>query len=355
VCACLAAAAAVPVVAVTRSRLVVSWYGSARLPSRALGELTQRIRDTDDPRELLAAAADVAAAAVHSPGASITLGVDEPDSGPEDVVVPLLVCGQRVGTLLVHPRGPGWPLERRDRDVLATLAVPIALVSHAVGLAVDREHARRDAERARRLERERILADLHDGLGPMLAGLGMGVAGVQRSTPAADPASQAALHDLSDGLAEARTELRRIVTGLAPGHLARADLADSLSHLVGQLQSSVPTSTPSIDLHVDLSRPVDTKVAVTAYRTVAEALANVLRHARATTCSVGVRGTDDACLEITVQDDGVGLPTGPGTSSGIGLVSLRRRAESLGGRMEVSPGAAGGTVLVMVLPTTDTP
>jgi len=124
---------------------------------------------------------------------------------------------------------------------------------------------------------------------------------------------------------------------------------------VGQLQSSVPTSTPSIDLHVDLSRPVDTKVAVTAYRTVAEALANVLRHARATTCSVGVRGTDDACLEITVQDDGVGLPTGPGTSSGIGLVSLRRRAESLGGRMEVSPGAAGGTVLVMVLPTTDTP
>ena len=351
VVACLVAAAAVPVIVTTRSRLLVSWYGLARVPSRALGELTERIRDTDDPRELLGAAAAAAATAVHSPGSSITLGADEPDTEPDDVVVPLRVCGQRVGSLLVNPHGPGRPLERRDLDVLATLSVPIALVTQAVGVAVDREHARRDAEHSRLVERERILADLHDGLGPMLAGLGMGLAGVQRSTPDADPASRAALAGLSDGLADARTELRRIVTGLAPSHLTRTDLADSLTSLVGQLQVGGHPDTPSIALHVDLPRPLDTGIAVTAYRTVAEALANVLRHARATTCEVGVRTTGDAHLEISVTDNGVGIPTAPLPTGGIGLASLRRRAESLGGWMDLTPRAGGGTSLVVMLPT----
>ncbi len=72
-------------------------------------------------------------------------------------------------------------------------------------------------------------------------------------------------------------------------------------------------------------------VEVAAYRIVAEALANVVRHADAST--VAVRLTAGAALEVEVCDDGVGIPLQ--TVAGVGLVSLRERAAELGGEVSV--------------------
>ena len=79
-------------------------------------------------------------------------------------------------------------------------------------------------------------------------------------------------------------------------------------------------------------------VEVAAYRIVGEALTNVSRHAAARHARVRLLSDDDA-LVVEVADDGTGIPAG--TPAGVGLVSLRERAEELGGHCEVVDAGPG--------------
>jgi signal transduction histidine kinase len=89
-------------------------------------------------------------------------------------------------------------------------------------------------------------------------------------------------------------------------------------------------------------------VEVAAYRIASEALANVARHARASTCRVDLQRDDDRALVLAVTDDGVGIA--PLAPRGVGLLSLRERAAELGGSCSVQCPADGGTVVRAVLP-----
>ena len=92
---------------------------------------------------------------------------------------------------------------------------------------------------------------------------------------------------------------------------------------------------------------------VAAYRLVSEALTHVVRHARAAHCTVRIaRDPARSCLVVEVLDDGVGIA--PGTSAGVGLVSLRERAAELGGRCEVTAGDPTGTKVHAELPLAPT-
>jgi signal transduction histidine kinase len=86
---------------------------------------------------------------------------------------------------------------------------------------------------------------------------------------------------------------------------------------------------------------------VAAYRIVAEALANVGRHAGAGRCTVSLVREGDR-LVVDVLDDGSGIS--PDVVAGVGLVSLRERARELGGRCLVTPGPTGGTRVRAELP-----
>jgi signal transduction histidine kinase len=88
---------------------------------------------------------------------------------------------------------------------------------------------------------------------------------------------------------------------------------------------------------------------VAAYRICCEAVLNIARHARARHCDVTLRA-DGSALALTVADDGVGFR--PGTA-GIGLRSLRERAEELSGTVEIGARAGGGTLVEARLPLAD--
>ncbi|GAA3302919.1 hypothetical protein GCM10020218_099400 [Dactylosporangium vinaceum] len=125
---------------------------------------------------------------------------------------------------------------------------------------------------------------------------------------------------------------------LRPPALDDIGLAGALEQLAERLRAPGLTTRVSATLPADLPAAVE----VAAYRIVAEALTNVTKHAGAAHCTVTLTAGADE-LVIEVRDDGCGIA--PGTPSGVGLVSLRERADELGGRCEIICPDGGGTVI----------
>ena len=142
-------------------------------------------------------------------------------------------------------------------------------------------------------------------------------------------------------MSEVLADVRRLVHDLRPPALDEVGL-------VGALQQHAQRLHPlQVDVRADgdLSA-LPAAVEVAAFRIVTEALANVQRHAGAG--HARVRLDVGAALEVEVADDGVGIP--PQAPAGVGLVSLRERADELGGTVSVRCPDAGGTVVRAVLP-----
>jgi signal transduction histidine kinase len=231
-----------------------------------------------------------------------------------------------------------------DRHVLTDLArqVGVALhaiqaAEHAARLSVDLQRSRERLVLAREEERRRIGRDLHDGLGPQLAGVAMTVEAARDLIGVDDDRAEQLL-DRADAAVQ---EVRRIA------HLLRPSALDALG-LVGALRSQAATVTrPAVDVDAAALPPLPAAVEVATYRIALEAVRNVAAHAAATRCQVRLRLIGDA-LEVTVTDDGRGLPEV--VRPGLGIASITERAEELGGccTFETTPGE--GTVLRAVLP-----
>lgn len=200
------------------------------------------------------------------------------------------------------------------------------------------------AEEARR----RLLRDLHDGLGPSLAAIALGLRAA-RHLAVHDPGSAGPLlARLEEEVHTAVTEIRRLAAGACPAALARLGL-------VGAVRAHVASLTDRHPVRVDLDcadvPDLPVAVQVAAYRIVCEAVTNVVRHAGARHCAVRLRF--DGCLHVEVVDDGVGaLPEqcdGVG-GDGVGLGSMRERAREVGGTWRMEHSAGGGTLIAADLP-----
>jgi signal transduction histidine kinase len=333
-------ALALPGAVWVRRSVLTRRYGDGVISPADVAAITADLNARTDPRDLLDKAARMVAAASGSPEARIVLGDDELEVPDGWVQNALLVGGDRVGALLIHATGPEG-LEPRQSRVVSQLLPTVGLVTRAVGLAVEAEHARYDVARERDAERARILGDLHDGLGPALAGMSMRVQASLRSTPS--PEHAALLTDLADGLSASRTDLRRIVSGLTPSALDEGDLDGALRALVASFRG--PHDGPSLSLTTSLPGALDKEVQVAVYRCVAEGVTNALRHASASSISVMV-ARQESCVSVDVVDDGTGGAVVPG----VGLSSLAARAEAGGGRLVVRPEQPRGTRLHLELP-----
>lgn len=324
-----------PAAAWWRRSRVAHRYGTGALTPADVASITADLHHLSDPRELLAKAAEMVAVSSGHVKVTLVLGEDNPDAPSGWVDHPLLVGGDRVGTLLLDPGDPEGP-EPRQARLVEQLLPTVALVCRAVALAVEAEHARQDVARERDAERARILGDLHDGLGPVLAGMSMRVqAELRRST-------SPLLESLASGLAEARGDLRQVVSGLTPSALHNTDLAGALEGLIRTFAGDGR----QIRLEIGVEHPLPVAVTVAVYRSVAEGVTNAVRHGRASQVVVRVATTAAGRVAVDVRDDGIGGPIAPG----VGLTSLRQRAEQLGGSLAVEPHDGGGVLLHLELP-----
>ncbi len=209
---------------------------------------------------------------------------------------------------------------------------------------------RADAQRATRVrdeERRRVRLDLHDGLGPELAGISLGLTAV--SLDVDDSRVRAELTQLRDDLGNAVSEVRRIVDGLRPATLAERGLVGALESRAERLAAA--GFTVELDLRLDgVSLEPETEVA--AFRVADEALSNAVRHSGADTLTVRGHVVGREVI-VEIADDGNGQVRQ--AAEGLGLQSMHARARSVGAVLTLQSDPAAGTRVRFVVPVTRAP
>ncbi|MFC4589068.1 GAF domain-containing sensor histidine kinase [Sphaerisporangium corydalis] len=240
---------------------------------------------------------------------------------------------------LANKRAPGG-FTQEDQDLLTLFAAHAAIALTNARLY----------ERGRELtiveERNRMARELHDAVTQKLFSLRL-TAKAAAALVASDPERAMTEIDRVQRLAgEALAELRAVIVELRPAELDRHGLAETLRKHVGVLDRLYPEDIsfaggPLCDL------PPVTEV--TVLRVAQEALHNALRHAHASAIHVSLE-TAGARLRLEVRDDGDGFDTESPTVRGLGLLSMRDRAEAAGGSLLVSSEAGAGTTLRLEVP-----
>ncbi|MER6958212.1 histidine kinase [Streptomyces sp. NPDC000618] len=273
-------------------------------------------------------------------------GVDRPDT--VTVHLDLLDRGERVGVLSVQLRPGQRTLDANDRAALGVVTDQLGPVVSAIGLREELRISRERVVAAREEERRRLRRDLHDGLGPTLAGMRLQLdAAAVALEPSSSP--RALVESASTEAAHSLDEVRRIIDDLRPPALDDRGLALALTSLVARFDTASLTTSATVPATLpDLPAASETA----AYRIAAEALANVARHSGASTAHLVLavdHELDRLVLEIT--DDGTGLPARP-HREGVGLASMAERAEEIGGHCAISAPGDGsrGTVVRTLLP-----
>ena len=264
------------------------------------------------------------------------------DRGSPRLTYPLTVAGQQVGQLVMCPARGESAMPAGDARVIATLIAPVAAVVHAVQLTRRLAGAHERALAAAQRERSRIRRDLHDGLGPSLSGVALGLEAVQTALPGDTQTAADLTARMRTEIAGAVEDVRRIIDELRPAALEDVGLVQALRERAASLAAR-SSSGLMVEFRVDEPMPgLPEQVEIAAFRIAEEAMTNVLRHAHASRCEVRLEVAD--ALVVSVSDDGVGLP-GQTRPDGVGLTSMRQRAAELGGCCTVEPALPSGVIV----------
>jgi PAS domain S-box-containing protein len=247
-------------------------------------------------------------------------------------------------------------LEERVKDRTAELAQANTALTDEIARRERAEEARRDLQRrlttAQEDERKRIARELHDQLGQHLTGLGLGLKVVKDVVPHPSPAWDR-LNELQALTDRIGRELHQLALELRPTALDDFGLAAALANYTEEWGTRTGVE---VDFHAagldDGRLPAATETAL--YRVILEALANVLKHARAARVSVVLQGAQGQVVAI-VEDDGCGFdpgPTliGPTTEHRLGILGMRERVALLGGELTIDTEPGRGTTVIATVP-----
>jgi signal transduction histidine kinase len=346
-------------------------YGERDDPITVLSRLGQRLEGTLAPDAVLPSLVETVAQTLKLPYVAIEAADQRLDSQPApdlsstnlpaptiaygepvaDVIrFPLIYQSETIGQLIVAPRAGGEALSPMDRHMLQNIAHQAGMAMHAVNLTADLQRSRQRLVTTREEERRRLRRDLHDGLGPNLASQGLKLAAVKQLLENNPTAAIPLLDQIMEQNKSTVVDVRRLVYGLRPPAL------DELG-LVAAIRDYVAGTDRNGSLQIEIAEPPDglpplsAAVEVAAYRIILEALTNVIRHAEAKHCairfSVSPNGSSED-LQIEIKDDGKGMPQAH--RAGVGLRSMRERAEELGGMCVVESNERQGTCVSVSVP-----
>jgi signal transduction histidine kinase len=323
---------------------------SARLARSAVGDLVLELDRPLPPGELRACLART----LGDPSLEVLYarqGLDGwVDVAGQPGSLPREASGPRARTVTVVERD-GQPLAALIHDPALDQGL-ISAAAAAAGMAIENERlqaevrAQLEEVRASRqriveagdAERRRVERNLHDGAQQRMAALALALA-MLRDRAGGDPAMAASLDQAAAELKQAIAELRELARGIHPAILAEEGLPAAVEALADR--SALPVGVRA-DFDARLTGPVE----ATAYFVVAESLANVTKHARASGARVELSRCDGT-LRVAVTDDGVG---GADASRGSGLRGLEDRVAAVRGSFHVENLPGGGTRVLAEIP-----
>ena len=191
-------------------------------------------------------------------------------------------------------------------------------------------------------ERRRIERDLHDGAQQRLVALALNLRMAEQRAESGDPSAAELVRQAADEANLALKELRDLARGIHPAILTNRGLPAALEDLAAR--ATVPVEVTAAP---DERLPDAAEAA--AYFVVSECLANIGKHADATSATVSVKA-DDARLVVVVADDGVG---GASLGNGSGIQGLEDRVGALSGTLDLVSPAGEGTRVVATIPLTE--
>jgi signal transduction histidine kinase len=267
-------------------------------------------------------------------------------------VIAVLATSNEVGPFVEHsPTDSALNLQLYIVFAALTTSCLAAIVSERRRAALElAESQRREGERAA-LERQRIARDLHDSVSQSLFSTTLHVRTAQRALeqeqldtvgPVGEELSE--IGQLTRG---ALAEMRALILELRPGALAEEGLVAALSKQAAALSAReglvIEVDGPDADL------PLGPEVEEQLYRLGQEALANVVKHARASSATVHIAADDDI-VTIEVHDDGHGFDPAAVGPEHFGLRSMQGRVADLGGQLEITSAPGHGTVVRVEVP-----
>jgi signal transduction histidine kinase len=328
-------------------------YGERDNLYGVLSRLGRRPEAALEPRSVLPTVIKTVAGALKLPYVAIAVRLEDrfevaaARGSPigEETKLPLNYAGEMIRQPILNPRTPGETFSPADRRLVEDLARQAEVAVHAVRVNadVDLQRSRERLINAREEERRPLRQDLHDGLGPTLATLSLGL-DVLLKTLTRDPQeAEAMLRELMAQIQGAVVDVRCLVYGLRPPALDDLGLIPAIREQVSKLCRLVDDSAALVarealgkcELHFSVEAsgnlpPLPAAVEVACYRIAQEAITNVVRHSGGSSC--GARLSIDESnewLELEVTDDGVGIPED--RRAGVGMNSMVERVEELGG------------------------
>lgn len=326
-------------------------YGVGEEPYRVVSNLTQQLEAVVSNQTVLPLVLKTLAEALRLPYAAIRNDRESPDAllasygspAPGCLEFPLTIQEERVGTLILGSSAIHNIIPPGKRYLLDDLIRQVAIATRTALMSGELQRSREQLVSAREEERRRLRRDLHDGLGSNLASISMKLATALDAYEDRPEMAQSMLANVQQQLDGAIADIRRLVYALRPPSLDEFGLLFSVRELVAQSQQAnfrvvlqSPESLP----------PLMAAVEVAVYRIVQEAIANALKHSRGTACHV--RLAVDESLRIEIEDDGVGLSDA--SRKGVGIRSMRERAEELNGRFAIQRSAEAGTRIEIEIP-----
>jgi signal transduction histidine kinase len=253
---------------------------------------------------------------------------------------PLSAHRPALGRLVVGLRPGELELARRDRDVLVVVAPALGQLVRALELRRELAASRAGVVRAVEEERRRLRRDLHDGIGPRLTGVAYAADAALNQLDRDPDRTAELIRGLRADAGEAIAEVRRLVEGLRPPSLDQVGLEQALRQH-GQHLHTAAGSPLQVDVRAGALPTLPAAVEVTAYRIVVEALTNAARHSGGDHAAVRLAAAA-GWLCVEVRDNGRGSTD---WEPGVGLTSMRERAELLGGTVVAAAGEHGGAVI----------
>ncbi|MBB6692133.1 GAF domain-containing sensor histidine kinase [Cohnella xylanilytica] len=357
-------------------------YGGPSDPYSVLEKLGQRLKEPSSPDEVLDIVVRTVKDSLRLPYAAIRWNYQGEwrraaavgqESG-EPIGIPLIDSGQEVGTLLVCARSPEEKFGEADWKLLRLLARQAGSVVRSVKQSMDIQlllgdllETREQLIFAREEERRSMRKNLHDDIAPRLAALRL-TSSLAADWIRKDPNKAIdLLSKFKQDIGETVDEIRGIVYDLRPQALDELGLIGAVRQRIEQVRQLRQLRDLEADepFEVELEAPdelpiLPAAVEVGAYRILTEALVNVVKHARASLCRIRISletEEDSGALTLLVADNGIGLgsreeapASAEESKGGLGLFSLRERAEELGGSCYIGPGESGGTRIEARLP-----